>query len=381
MPTPEPLADIRKTFRVDWYRCPTAPGQLRDLMRRSDAAGAVQAVGHLALFAATGLLTYFFFTRQIWLGFALALFAHGTVGSFFGGLAGHELSHGTVFKTKVLNQIFLRIFSVLGWWNFYEYAMSHTYHHRYTLHPRGDREVPIRRKPSLHPAYLLQLFTFNVFGGAESHGFIPVLRANVLAALGQGHSEWIRALYADQPAALRAKATNWARFVLAFHFAILVISIVSQTWMLTVLLSLHIFIGNWLKYFVGLPMHCGLQHDVADFRKCVRTITLDPVSEFLYWHMNWHTEHHMFAGVPCYNLAKLHAAVAHDMPQPRTLVGAWREMRETWRQQQADPSYAYDTPTPTPATVTPATVTSATVTDDQDSLAASIGDIAPDELR
>ncbi|MGY8902743.1 MAG: fatty acid desaturase, partial [Flavobacteriales bacterium] len=30
---------------------------------------------------------------------------------------------------------------------------------------------------------------------------------------------------------------------------------------------------------------------------------------FLYWHMNWHTEHHLYAGVPCYNLKKLHQAV------------------------------------------------------------------------
>ena len=81
----EPLNEVRKNFRVDWYRCPTKPGELSKLMQRSDAAGLFQAVGHLALFAVTGLLTYFFFTRQIWLGFVLALFAHGTVGFIFQG--------------------------------------------------------------------------------------------------------------------------------------------------------------------------------------------------------------------------------------------------------------------------------------------------------
>ena len=35
--------------------------------------------------------------------------------------------------------------------------------------------------------------------------------------------------------------------------------------------------------------------------------TLDPLSSFC-WHMNWHLEHHMFAGVPCYNLKALHQA-------------------------------------------------------------------------
>ncbi len=367
----QPLADVRKSFRVDWYRCPVTPAELRAMMRRSDARGALQAVGHLALFAATGLLTYFFFTRQIWIGFVLALFAHGTVGSFFRGLAVHELGHGTVFKTKWLNRLFLRIYSLLGWWNFHEYAMSHTYHHRYTLHPRGDREVLLPREPSLKPAYLLQLFTVNIFGGLESNGLLPVLRATIATAFGKYDREWTQALYADQPAA-RRHAVRWARLILLFHAAILAVAVVFQLWLLPLLLSLHVFIANWLKYFVGLPMHCGLRSDVPDFRKCVRTITLDPLSEFLYWHMNWHTEHHMFAGVPCYNLAKLHAAVAADMPPPRTLVGAWREMRETWHRQQSDGGYAYDTPTPTPAAETP---------DQQDALAASIGDLAPKELR
>ncbi len=45
---------------------------------------------HLALFALTGTLVYLFWAQQIWLGFALALFAHGTIGSFF-MVATHEL--------------------------------------------------------------------------------------------------------------------------------------------------------------------------------------------------------------------------------------------------------------------------------------------------
>ena len=338
-------------------------------MRRSDLQGAFQAVGHLALFAGTGALTYFFFVQQMWIGVALALFAHGTVGSFFRGLAGHELSHGTVFRTKWLNAVFLRIYSLLGWWNFREYAMSHTHHHRYTLHPRGDREVLLPRNPSLKAGYLLQLFTFNVFGGLESNGLIPVVRDIIKTTLGQYDREWIEALYADHPGP-RKQAVTWARLILLFHAGVLAVSIVFQLWLLPVLLTLHVFIGNWLKYFVGLPMHCGLRSDVPDFRKCVRTITLNPLSEFLYWHMNWHAEHHMFAGVPCYNLKRLHMAIADDMPPPRTVFGAWREMRRTWHKQQADPNYEYDTPIPHPAKAVAA----------QDPLAASIGDLAPKAL-
>ena len=62
--------------------------------------------------------------------------------------------------------------------------------------------------------------------------------------------------------------------------------------------------------------------------------------------MNWHIEHHMFAGVPCYNLKKLHEEIKFDMPEPRTLIGAWKEMIETWRVQKLDLDYQFDTPVP-----------------------------------
>jgi fatty acid desaturase len=109
-----PLADVRKSLRVDWYRCPIEPARLRELSRRSDLQGWFQAGGHLALFALTGTLVYVFWSQANWLGFFVALFAHGTVGSFFVGVAPHELGHGTVFRTRWLNKAFMYLFSLLS---------------------------------------------------------------------------------------------------------------------------------------------------------------------------------------------------------------------------------------------------------------------------
>ena len=86
-------------------------------MQRSDAQGWFQAGGHLALFTATGVLAYLAWSQQIWILFALLLLAHGTVGSFLVGVAPHELGHGTVFRTKALNKLFLYLFSLLSWWD------------------------------------------------------------------------------------------------------------------------------------------------------------------------------------------------------------------------------------------------------------------------
>jgi fatty acid desaturase len=93
-------------------------------------------------------------------------------------------------------------------------------------------------------------------------------------------------------------------------------------------------------------MHCGLRDKVSDFRLNTRSITLDPITEFLYWHMNWHVEHHMFPGVPFYNLKKLHNYLKSDLPKPGTLLSAWSEMTYTWKKQQVEPDYMFDTPIP-----------------------------------
>lgn len=343
----EPLQQVRRSLTIPWYRCPIERTRLKDLTSRSDLRGALQTLGHLVLAAATAFATYYLFDQRIWVGFALLLFAHGTVCSFLPGLATHELSHGTVFRTRWLNNFFLRLLSLLFLSNYHDYKMSHTYHHLYTLYPRGDREVVLPSSPNLNPFFLLQLFTLNIFGGRGepySWAMVRVLGGTLrLAFTGKPDKEWLEAVYADQRQALR-KSVTWARVTVLFHLALIAVSIVFGLWLLPVLVTFAPFFANWLRYFVSVPMHTGLRDNVADFRKCVRTITLDPFTSFLYWRMNWHTEHHMFAAVPCYNLVRLHREVAFDMPKPRTLAGAWREMRETWKRQQHDPGYQFDTP-------------------------------------
>jgi len=374
------LSEVRQTLRVDWYRCKTRPGLLRELSRRSDAQGWYQAGGHLALFIFTGSLVFYFWSHGLWLLMLLALFCHGTVTTFFRGVAPHELGHGTVFKTKWLNKFFMYLFSLIGWWDHFDYASSHTYHHRYTLHPEGDREVLLPIEPSLASTFVLQLFTVNVMAHPRriisGGGLISTVILTAMGAFGhepESSSEWIRALHLDQPQEHR-HSILWSRTLLLFHGSVLLIAIVSGLWVLPLIFSTSAFTGNWLGYFVGLPQHCGLRDHTSDFRKNTRSMKLNPLFDFLYWRMGWHIEHHMFAGVPCYNLEKLYKEVALDMPEPRTLIGAWKEMRETWRRQNIDPDYQYDTPLPP---------TAKNVRDDaaEKQLETSIGELAPAGLQ
>ncbi len=369
-------------MRIDWYRSPLPPGRLKELSQRSDLRGFLQVAGHLGLFALTGSLVFWAWSTASWPLFAVALFAHGTVASFFAGIAPHELGHGTVFKTRWLNRLFLYPITTISWFDPFAYNVSHTYHHRYTLHREGDGEVLLPLHPAVNPTFLIQMFTLNLLTERNrtfgKGGFIPAIRMAAMLAAGRidrpefPSHQWLQALREDQPAEFQ-KSVWFARWTLGFHSALFVVSLVSGLWVLPLIFTTASFTANWWAYFIGLTQHCGLRDDVPDFRKCVRSIRLDWFSEFLYWHMNWHTEHHMYAGVPCYQLKALSREIAEDMPPPPSLTGAWREMLATWRRQEVEPDYQYDVPLPEGAGATPSA--------DVDALTASIGDLAPEGLR
>ncbi len=376
------LSKIRETLNVQWYRSKLPPARFRELSARSDRQGWIQAGGHFGLFCLTGAAVYVTWANGLWVAFAVALFAHGTVASFFRGTATHELGHGTVFETKWLNQFFLYLFSLISWWNPFDYAASHTYHHRYTLHPEADRENLLPLHPNVGRTFLLQMFTINLltqpgrtFGKG---GLLSTIWITMLDAVGKVGStdipanEWLQALHQDQPDQHR-RSIRWSRAQLAFHGAVLIVAALTGLWVLPLILTIPSYVANWLSYFVALPQHCGLMEHTTDFRKSTRSIRLLRFVEFLYWHMNWHTEHHMYAGVPCYNLPALAAEIRDDMPEPRSLRGAWREMLDTWQRQKSDPNYAFDTPLP----ATAKTKRQKNAGGEE----SSIGDLAPDGLK
>ena len=386
-----PLVDVRRSLKVKWYRSPIDRARLRELSKRSNLQGLFQVGGHLAIFAATGAVTYYCWAGDLWLGFAAGLFAHGTVGSFL-GVAPHELGHGTVFRTKWLNKLFLYVTSLLIWWDPFDYASSHTYHHRYTQYPEGDRENLFPLDPSLNWLALLQIFTINLLGKPgrtfNKGGLLSTIFFTIKSALGTIGStevpsrEWLQALHDDQPNSAR-RSMWWSRLQLLFHGSVLAVAAFTGLWVLPLLLSFFPFIANWAVAFVAKTQHCGLRENFPDFRKSTRSIAINPLWEFLYWRMNWHIEHHMYAGVPCYNLKKLYREIARDLPEPRSVRGAWREMRETWQRQQIDPGYAFDTPLPATANAREAEATRAVEASGEgsDGLENSIGDLAPAGLK
>ena len=125
-------------------------------------------------------------------------------------------------------------------------------------------------------------------------------------------------------------------------------SIYFQSWLPVLFIVLPNFYGKTLVMLMGLTQHAGLHEDVKDHRLTTRTVHLNPIFSFLYWHMEYHVEHHMFPQVPSYNLKKLHALIKDQMPPARKgLWGAYKEIIPALMKQAKDPNYKISLAIPT----------------------------------
>jgi fatty acid desaturase len=319
--------------RIAWYRSPVDREVLAALNQRSDWKGLVQTVGHLGLLALTGAAAFYAAGRFPLAVLLLILFLHGTFWAFL--LNGfHELCHKTVFKTKALNTFFLYVVSFLSWYNPVMFWASHQEHHKYTLHPPDDLEVVLPIK--------LTLGTFLKNALVNPWDFYGRLKSCIRLSFGRLEGDWENALFPESAVALRRSLFNWARIQLLGQALIVAVSLYFGLWLVPIVITLAPFYGGGLQWLCNNTQHTGLQDQVPDYRLCCRTILLNPFLRFLYWQMNYHTEHHMYAAVPCYNLGKLHEQIKSDLPRcPAGLRASWKEIVKILQKQKMDPEYQY----------------------------------------
>ena len=330
---PEFTNTERKAPSIAWYRSPLPPGEMKALHRRSDLLGGAQTLGFLLVLGGVFALACWSAAHWPWWATVAAVFLYGTVQSFMIN-AVHELGHGTVFQTKALNRFFTRVFAFVGWTHFEKFEHSHTRHHRYTLHAPDDLEVVLP----------IKLMLWHVFktGFVNPPSLWWMVRDAWRLARGRFQGEWELALFPPGDEAKRAPIRRWAWTLLLGHAAIAVGSLLMGWWIVPVLTLLAPCVGGWLNFLCNNTQHIGLRDQVPDFRLCCRTFTLNPVVQFLYWHMNYHTEHHMYAAVPCYRLGRLHRLIRHDLPPcAHGIAAVWREIGLIQKRQEAEPDYQH----------------------------------------
>ena len=326
--------DIQETRRITWYRTKLDRDLLAHLNKRSDFWGFVQTLGYLGTLTATGALAWWTTLHQAWYWWIPAFYLHGMCYAFIiNGF--HELVHSSVFRTQWLNVFFLYVLSFLGWYNPIHFWASHTEHHKYTLHPPDDGEVVLPVKLTL------KAFLTNAFVNPKGayHRIRGTIRRGFFGHLGPG---WDMVLFPPENVDGRRRLFLWDKVMTFGHVVLVGVSLYLGWWQLIVLVTLGSFYGGWLFFLCNNAQHVGLTDNAPDFRLCTRTIILNPVVRFLYWHMNYHIEHHMYAAVPCYRLGKLHKAIRHDLPPcPRGLVATWREIIAILKRQKEEPDYQY----------------------------------------
>ena len=245
------------------------------------------------------------------------------------------MCHSSVFRTRWLNRFFLHVLSFLGWYNPVHFWASHAEHHKYTLYPPEDGEVVL-------PVYMTMKGYLRGavvdFRGAW-YRIRGVFRRGVLGLLNPG---WETILFPPEEMDRQRRLFLWDQVLLAGHATILAGSLYLGWWQLPVLLTFASFYGRWLFLLCNSSQHIGLSDEVPDFRLNSRTFLLNPVVRFLYWHMNYHIEHHMYAAVPCYRLGRLHRAIRHDLPpSPRGLIATWRQIAAIQKRQKREPGYQH----------------------------------------
>lgn len=315
-----------KPIRVDWKRPSIDKALVREHTRSSDVYGWLHCLGTLAILGTTGTIATMMYAQQRWLLMALALYVHGGVHAFSPQL--HELSHNSVFRSKRLNSVFKWVFGIIHWEKNHSirFRLSHTHHHRYTLHRRSEGE-------EVHPRpFMLENVIEEALRVVDPLGFVMAVYDRVRAIFtpflrNPRRNIWQRYCHSVATPTEQRAADRADTLTFLFHVVFDIAAIASGMWFLVVVVTLPGFYGGkWYHLLIHQTMHVGREPETDDFRACCRTVRLDPVSSFLYWHMQWHTEHHTFPGMPCYRLKGFHKKTSEHWETPQSLAQAWDEM-------------------------------------------------------
>jgi fatty acid desaturase len=308
-----------------WFSARVDRKRLKTLMKRSDAAGWRHFGVWLVLL--TGSLAGVIATWWSW--WTIPLLAIYGVMYAMSDHHAHELSHGTPFKTRKVNEVFYHLSAFMTLHEACYWRWSHTRHHTDTLLVGRDPEIALQRPPKMVAMWL------NFF-------FIPAAIGQLRNIVGIAVTGRITG-DADHfiPMTERGKVVRNSRIYTAIFVLTIAACFVFQTLLPAVLIVTPRMWGGPFAQLFNVTQHAGLPENVYDHRLNCRTVLLNPVFEFLYMKMNFHVEHHMFPMVPFSNLPMLHQEIADQcVPPSPTVIAAWREFLPALRRQRKDPTFA-----------------------------------------
>ena len=304
-------------------------------MRRSDAKALTDFGIWFGFLACAGILAWFSI-GSIW-----AIPAFLAYGALYGSGAEsrfHECLHGTPFRTRWINEIFVVVLGFMSLKNPFQWRWSHARHHTDTIVVGRDPEIAFPRPPDVTGMILNMLHLKN--GPNE-------LARSLRQSLGKLSDDEREYIPEDQ----RALVVWHSRLQVGILAAVVIWAMSVQSILPLLFIGLPTFYGSWIHTMLAAMQHAGLVEDMPDHRLNTRTVLLNPALRFIYANMNYHVEHHMFPTVPYYSLPQLHEEIKADCPAPHSgLIDAYREMVPALLKQLHDPRYFVRRELPTGAT-------------------------------
>ena len=311
-----------------WYRANIDKKEFKQLCKKSDWQGFKHMIIYFSSLFLFGYLAYV--TWGTWWSL-LFFIIYGNIWGCSDAIW-HETGHRTAFKSKFWNDFFYYIASFMDNFEPIRWRYSHYHHHTYTqFNDPVDFEIHVKK-----PTDLIVFFSHYI----PFSGFIFFKNSLQWETIKHafGVTTEVMKVCIPENERWKCRLSAWS------HLSIWIISIASsvyfQSWLPVLYVLLPNFYGKTLVMLMGLTQHAGLREDKRDHRYTTRTVYLNPVLSFLYWHMEYHVEHHMFPQVPSHNLPKLHAMIKDQLPPARKgLLGAYKEIIPALIKQAKNPDY------------------------------------------
>lgn len=276
--------------------------RLRQLVRRSNLQGFIQLSAHVGASVLTGTALL-----QTWntLWTPVLFIIHGILINFLYA-AQHELSHWSVFRRRIFNEI---PGAIIGFFLIYPARwdqLFHFAHHRHTQDWTKDPEL-ITRTPYTFRSYLLALTGITYWKDMVKN-LLTVAMGNI-----PSYATWLSA-------SQRRVVVVEARIHFLLYLFIGILSVKYHSWV-----AIQIWIGPMIttKFFhllQNLSEHTGLTQ-FPEMLRNTRTLKAPWLVRRLVWNMSYHMAHHLYPAVPFHALPQLHREIEIGMGSKLPSVG------------------------------------------------------------
>lgn len=266
-----------------------SPSELRELSAKSNWPGLVRLGVHVAALV-VGCYAIHVSLGTYWV--LPIMFVHGVQIAFLFNLH-HECIHLTCFKSSWINRTVNWIVGLIVFYPPEYFQHFHLTHHRYTQDP--DKDPELSSKP---PQSRLQYWWWVLGIPYWERRLGTSLRH---AALGVVDQQFV-------PERRHRAIIREARIVWAIYLAAIALSAAVQSWAIVYFWLAPIALGQPVLRLYQLAEHGDTEFTSVPTKNSRTTIS-NFIVRWIAWNMPYHTEHHLYPGVPFHALPRLHRLV------------------------------------------------------------------------